>query len=246
MVDPPACPPGHVVAPPDFVGVGAQKAGTSWWYVMLMQHPGVSARASYYKELHYFARFWDGSFGDEHVERYHAFFPRPAGSLAGEWTPAYLAQFWVPPLIARAAPQAKVLVLLRDPVERYRSGLQHFARRQTRLDNTHASEAFSRGLYAQQLRVLRAHVPDERLLVLQYERCVRDTRAQLDRTYAFLGLEPGFRPAALERSVNSARGPSMPLSDATRATLVAGYRDEVDALSEVWPEFDRSLWPNFR
>jgi hypothetical protein len=246
VIDPPPCPPGHVVAPPDFVGVGAQKAGTSWWYVMLLQHPDVHVPEANHKELHYFARFWDGSFRDEHVSRYHRFFPRPTGKLSGEWTPAYLAQFWVPPLLARAAPDAKVLVMLRDPVERYRSALQHVATRGGHVDNTHAVEAFARGLYGQQLSLLRASIPDDRLLALQYEQCVRDPQGQLDRTYEFVGLAPGFRPPALNRTINSARGRSQPLATETRAALVEGYRDDVEALTEAWPELDRSLWPNFR
>ena len=52
-------------------------------------------------------------------------FPRPSGSLTGEWTPDYIQCSWVPALLAQAAPGTRLLVLLRDPVERFRSGLAH-------------------------------------------------------------------------------------------------------------------------
>ena len=56
---------------------------------------------------------------------YHALFARPAGRIAGEWTPDYL---WQPSSIdgvAAAAPHAKILFLVRDPVDRFVSGLAH-------------------------------------------------------------------------------------------------------------------------
>ena len=59
------------------------------------------------------------------IERYQRYFPVPEGAVAGEWTPGYLIDFWTPELIARAAPEARILVLLRDPIDRFRSGLTH-------------------------------------------------------------------------------------------------------------------------
>ena len=43
---PPALLPGESVGPPDFVGVGFQKAGTSWWYELVVDHPVYSVRAT--------------------------------------------------------------------------------------------------------------------------------------------------------------------------------------------------------
>ena len=57
------------------------------------------------------------------ARRYHAFFPRPVGGKAGEWTPRYMVDFWTPALLREAAPSAKILVMLRDPFERFCSGV---------------------------------------------------------------------------------------------------------------------------
>ena len=69
-----------------------------------------------------------------------------------------------------------------------------------------AGDALTRSLYAPQLERIFEHYPREQVLVLQYERCVADTAAQLRRTYAFIGADPhGHQPtAALVRR----RGPS--------------------------------------
>ena len=245
VLEPPTCPSGQATGPPDFVGVGAQKAGTSWWFVLLRQHPDVHVTEGNHKELHYFARFWDGSFNATHVARYHQFFPRPPGKLAGEWTPNYMAQFWTPPLLQRAAPAAKVLVMLRDPVERYRSALSHYTSRGRRVDQNLAAEAFARGLYADQLAGLQRHLHPDRLLVLQYERCVRDAESQLDRTYAFLGLRTGVRPDALQRPVNASRGVRTDLPEPVRRELRDAYAADVARLQALWPELDVSLWRHF-
>ncbi|MBA3795881.1 MAG: hypothetical protein H0X20_01485, partial [Chloroflexi bacterium] len=50
-------PPGFVIGPPDFVGVGAQKAGTTWWFRLIEAHPGVYQSPDQRPELHFFDRF---------------------------------------------------------------------------------------------------------------------------------------------------------------------------------------------
>ena len=117
--------PGEMVGAPDFVGIGVQKAGTTWWHGLIAAHPQVSARPDFHKERHFFDRFAVRAFGPADVSGYHGWFPRQPGTLAGEWTPDYVHMPWVPALLAQAAPKARLLVLLRDPVERLRSGLSH-------------------------------------------------------------------------------------------------------------------------
>src|SRR4051794_28721229 len=53
--DPPSCPEGWSVGPPDFVGVGAQRCGTSWWHRLIVAHPDVCFnRELHTKEVHFF------------------------------------------------------------------------------------------------------------------------------------------------------------------------------------------------
>lgn len=242
---PPACPPEWATGPPDFVGVGAQKAGTTWWYELLTRHPGVFNHPGAHKERHFFMRFFDTGFGPADVAEYHRWFPRPAGQLTGEWTPDYMLHFWIPRLLQEAAPRAKVLVLLRDPVERIVSGLTHVAERQAVPDARAATEAYLRGMYHAQLELLTRHVDPERVLVQQFERCRQDVAGELGRTLAFLGLPP-LGELADATPVNLTRATKVALPAGARADLVGLYRPDVEKLVAAYPQVDVALWPNFR
>jgi Sulfotransferase family len=244
LPQPPAPAVGQVTGPPDFVGVGVQKAGTSWWFDLVIAHPGVAE--PFRKELHYFDGFYGAPFGPAEVDTYHRFFPRAAARLVGEWTPRYLHDVWSVPLLAQAAPDARVLVLLRDPVERYRSGLAHDLARHAPDNPLVASTHVERGDYAAQLGHLFGHVPPDRVLVLQYERCLVDTAGQLARTYRFLGLDGSFVPGDLDRQVNVTATAKPVLPAHQYEALVSRYSAELDELCHLVPDLDPSLWPNVR
>ncbi|MBM3660235.1 MAG: sulfotransferase [Actinobacteria bacterium] len=239
---PPRCPDGWTVAPPDFIGLGAQRSGTTWLYSLIAAHPDVQGEAT--KELHYFHRYWGKPFTDADAQTYARYFPRPAGKIAGEWSPGYLSHFWVPPLVARAAPDAKLLVSLRDPVERYRSGVVLQAETK-RIGAAGASTAFRLGCYGMQLEHLLSYVDRDRLHLVQFEDCTRDAGTQLARIYEFLGLDPTFRPAGIDRPVNAARAAKDDLSAETRAALVDAYTPDVRHLLTLDLGIDVSRWPNF-
>jgi hypothetical protein len=152
---------------------------------------------------------------------------------------------WTPRLLRRAAPEARLLVLLRDPVERFRSG-RTLAENRFTVGSTAraaANAAFNRGLYADQLLRLWEAFPREQVLVLQYERCVADPIAELMRTYRFIGLSAdvpeGLDPFA---RINEAPGPRVSLSDWQAEQLVRRYAPENERLAELVPDLDLSLW----
>lgn len=245
-----AVPAGWEVQPPDFVGVGTARSGTTWWDELIHAHPDVYRAPGAPKEVHFFDRFWDGSWTEAEIPRYHASFTRPPGGLAGEWTPGYMVDFWVPPLLRRAAPEARLLVLLRDPIERFRSGLTLTENRLTLswTPRAAANGGFGRGCYADQLERLWTVFPRQQVLLLQYERCVADPTGELRRTFEFLGLDPA--PAgtltASERRVNATRVSKAPLTEAQRAGLARAFAPEVERLAGLAPELDLSLWGSHR
>jgi hypothetical protein len=111
---------------PDFVVIGAQKCGTTTLYHHLTQHPYVERAAT--KELHFF----DNHF-DKGVEWYRRCFPPPKWkdgqkTVTGEATPKYLFRPDIPEKAAEIIPQAKLIVLLRNPVDRTYSQFHHGAR----------------------------------------------------------------------------------------------------------------------
>jgi hypothetical protein len=240
---PPALEPGEVAGPPEFVGIGVQKAGTTWWHDLIVAHPQVSARPGLHKERHYFDRFASKSFCPSDAAGYHGWFPRRLGTVAGEWTPDYVHLAWVPALLAQSAPETRLLVLLRDPVERLRSGLSHHRTQRGRLTAEAWADAVDRGFYDRQLAGWATWFSPDRFLVLQYERCVADPAGELARTYRFLGLDP-FVPDGLSRRVSATRD-LVPLPEDVRRRLVDLYRGDVTALAENQPKLELERWPNF-
>jgi Sulfotransferase domain len=241
---PPPPPPGERTGPPDFVGIGVQKAGTTWWYGLITAHPSVSSRQGFHKERHFLDRYGANPFRAADVERYHGWFPRPAGTITGEWTPDYFSYPWAPRLLRRAAPDVRLLLLLRDPVDRFRSGLTHLGTMGAPRDATAVTDAIQRGFYDRLLRGWLEAFDRDQMLVLQYERCVADRDTELARTFLHLGLEPRTPPPEARGSSGRPR-PTDDLDEEVRARLVDLYATDVAALAARLPELDLRLWPNF-
>jgi hypothetical protein len=214
---------------------------------LIASHPEV-APPLVTKELDYFDRFYIGGFTSSDAMGYHDYFPRDGNRQAGEWSPSYMSAPWIPRLLAAAAPDARLLVLLRDPVERYLSGLQHDTRvaqeQGARLSELAPFEAFARGLYHDQLNRLLAHFGRHQLLVLQYERCASEPLAQLRRTFSFLGLQDtGFTPDVTAHPHRQLTKPQ--LDSETLSAYIEAYSNDVLALRRAFPEIDLRLWPHF-
>jgi hypothetical protein len=256
-IEPPLCPDGWRTGPPDFVGVGVQRAGTSWWFRGGIEpHEDYQPPGELPKELHFFDRYWDGKVPDDLAERYARLFPRPEGKFTGEWTPRYMADFWTMPLLRRAAPEARILVMLRDPLDRYRSAIareQALAREEQedgRVVLPVVADAAWRGFYGAQLERVFAHFPREQVLVLQYERCRAEPMPELRRTHEFLGVPPLAEvPERLLRERGEGRSkrrhevPDLP--PAVRDGLAELWSEDVARLAELCPDLDLSLWPAF-
>jgi len=112
---------------PDFVLIGAPKAGTTSFYDLLTQHPLVERAAV--KELHFF----NDLFG-EGVEWYRRCFPTPRWkdgrrTITGEASPIYLTRPHAAKRMSQTIPQARFIALLRNPVDRAYSHYQMLVRR---------------------------------------------------------------------------------------------------------------------
>lgn len=112
---------------PDFVIIGAQKCGTTMLYKTLRRHPNVRPAST--KEVHYF----DLNF-DKGIDWYRAHFPQPAPGegeefITGEASPYYLFHPHAAARLARTIPRAKLILLLKNPVDRAYSHYQHRVRK---------------------------------------------------------------------------------------------------------------------
>lgn len=263
LLAPPEIPLGWELGPPDYVGVGTMKSGTTWWWSVLNSHPRVAnanvkgAMKEYYessefavlekiyasKEVHFFAHY--GRVEDPDPALYERYFPRPPGSITGEWTPRYMWDYWTPPMLRAVAPDAKLLVLLRDPLDRFVSGLAQPLSRGFELTIGMQNHQFSMGLYWQQLQNLLTYYDRDQVLILQYERCVAEPAREAKRTFEFLGLDPHAWQPSTEtiRLVGATGHPKPILNKATREAIRHAYQHDLGRLLLDFPEVDGSCWP---
>jgi Sulfotransferase domain len=207
------------VALPDFFIAGVPKAGTTALHAALARHPALYMSAV--KEPKFFLTDGpppdQGGPGDvktyrEHVwrrEDYEALFePAGAGQLRGESTPFYLHNREAQRRIRDQVPHAKLIVVLRDPVERAHSNWTHLwsagldpiddvvracAEEERRIAAGWAEfwQYTGLGRYGEQLRDLYTVFPREQVLVFRYRALVEDPVKALDEVCAFLGVPAG-------------------------------------------------------
>jgi Sulfotransferase family len=254
------------MSPPDFVGVGALGSGNGWWLSLLLAHPEIEPPAGKRRALHFFDRFCSREMTDADVAAYHARFPRRPGAISGEWTGRYMFDGWTPPLLKRATPEAKLLVMLSDPIERYRAVFTQRAASVDEDPRLFMTDVVDRRSFGAQLARLHRFYDPGQILVLQFERCRRDPRGQYRRTLEFLGVhDTAFAPKRLGGSSASRllarvlprrvgeRISGRPLVERTpaplwpdlEAALHTALDPDVAALQRLVPELDMSLWPNF-
>lgn len=244
---PPELAPGVEALGPTFVGIGASKSGTTWWYELLASHPRWCRRPHglHAKELLYFDQFLARPFGPQDAARYRDHFRRPSDELLGEWTPVYWDSPWIAPLLAESVGDTPLLVMVRDPVERAVSDLRlQMTRYGHDFHTLDILEAARRSSYHQLLRPWLAIFPRRHVHLLQYERCVADPTGELARTWASLGVEDPCPPdrGALDRE-HVFHPATILVPDVVRDRLRSMLRSDASALAAEWPEaIDPGLW----
>ena len=229
---------------PDFLVIGAQKAGTTALYAYLRWHPGITGPS--WKEVSFFDRhWWRGE------PWYRGQFPlRSSGRLVGEASPSYLFHPLAPERAFAVVPDARLVALIRDPVDRAYSQYQHevaLGRERLSFEDALAAEedrtkgeverlladprAFSRpwwdhtyvarGLYAEQLERWLAVFPREQLLVVTTDELGERPAETYASIVAFLGAPPhrlDDYPRVFDRDY-------APMRPETRSALVARFAE---------------------
>ncbi len=200
---------------PNFLGIGAQRSGTSWLYFLLKSHPEIFV-PPHVKEVHFFDRHYDRG-----LHWYESFFSsegvKGSHKARGEISPNYLFDEAVPARVREHLPHAKFIVLLRNPVNRAYSTFRnvHFKGLTKTESFAHfvqdTPSVFMRGMYAAQIRRWLDHFPRDRFLVLIFEEIFRDPVEATQSIASFLGVAPqGFDKEALEQKVNPSNAPKVP------------------------------------
>lgn len=196
--------------------IGVQKAGTTTLDDWLAQHPQIFCYESL-KDVHLFARYANREEIDKRLQQETAGYTNQPIVLQSA-----VNYFFYPQLlqsIAQYAPQAKLIVILRNPIDRAVSSYSYFKKmlRETRpmeeamiyppkeaTDFNKDNNDFTyieHGLYAKQVKSCLQYFTKEQLLVLDYNDLVKNPARLLKNMFTFLGVDADFMPDLTPKNV---------------------------------------------
>ena len=259
------------MALPDFLVAGAPKAGSTAIHHALVRHPELYLSDP--KEPKYFMtgetrppRREHRGPGDAHSRlewhydrrRYEALFDAaPPGTLRGESTPFYLWDAAAHRRIAAAVPDVRIVVVIRDPVDRAYSNWTHLRSNglepepdfltACRLERERIADGWAPfwrylelGRYGEQLAKLYQHVPPTQVHVIRYRELIDDPVRALDSVCEFLGVATGLIDT-IPGSNMSAWADAGPLNTGLRAAVRSGAWLGSFAAPQYWRGMERHL-----
>ena len=245
-----------VGALPDFVIIGAQKAGTTALRFNLNKHPGLYLASDPDRENSSEVHFFNTDKGwDRGIDWYKSLFPRKK-LIQGEKTPNYINSPIAHERMHQVIPDAKLILMLRNPVNRAYSQWNHFNQVEAPLDRGWRITSFEsalaeawrgqhkifkslvdQGLYIQMIEHLLQYFPREQLFIGIAERFKSDPQNELNRVFDFLGVE---RKQIEHKKVHE-RQYETSMEPATRTLLESLFAPYNDALFDFLG-FDIPEW----
>lgn len=226
-----------------FFIAGVQKGGTYSLYRLLEHHPEIGLSKS--KEAHFFDDEVSVNWSNPCYDRFHRVFPKYDRPIFGEATPIYI--YWPKSLerIRAYNSNAKLILLLRDPIERAFSAWCHQRRKgreslsfseairegRSRISdpqgfgNRHFSYV-ERGFYDRQIHHALSLFPAASLLLLDSRRLSREPQALVRDVARFLGIS---EPMSEIRTVHANKRAALDAADIVTA-------DDVKLLSDIYAE----------
>jgi len=208
----------HKIDRLDFVLAGAQKSGTTALHYFLSRHSDITMGDQ--QEIHFFdndAMFVSGA----DYEQLHKHYPLlSASTIAGDCTPSYMYYEPAAERIWKYNPKIKLLILLRNPVERAFAhwNMQRFRGRepldffdavreeQTRIGGAPPIDArrfayVDRGFYGRQLKRVFKFFPLDQVKVVKFEQFRNNQRETLAEIFSFLGCKPPRSMRSKDRNI---------------------------------------------
>jgi len=236
--------------PPEFLIIGVPKGGTSSLLHWLSSHPQLWCHPR--KELHFFNSAWEQ--GEAWYRAQFPLFDASRGVRRGEATPNYFLDPLVPERVAAAAPEARLILLLRDPLQRAISWIEHLRRHEglqgctealllAELEQLEQNPAILAGLAPpapgpQALLGSCYHWPlkrwqqtcGDRLLVLRSEALFEQPEISLVACTSFLGVATDWqRPALQPQNVNPRPQPALsPTAERRLRAFLAAWCQGLD------------------
>lgn len=204
---------------PDAIVIGTYKCATTYLYEMVRDHPEIQVPD--FKEVHFFsAVHGDGLWERQDWEWYHGLFgKKPGQRVSMEFSPGYMIEPAVADRIAAHAPRARLVSVIRDPVERVRShyhylnngkfpldfDLDALVDRLDAVDVPGRRHILGHGLYARNVAPFVQCFGRERLHFVVQEALKVDPVGELAALFRFLGVDDAWQPGRPGAGVNTAQ-----------------------------------------
>ena len=221
----------------DFIGIGAQKAGTSWLYENLNRHGNI--RFPMGKEIH----FWDHHY-EKGLRWYLSLFENIPGKMNGEITPAYaiIQQNRIRECF-NLNPHLKIIYLIRNPIERaWSSALMALNRAEMKIneasdqwfiDHFKSSGSLERGDYEKCIKNWCSVFPSKQLFIVRYELIYQNPNEMLKTVCKHIGVDGNFfnsvNKCLLRNYVR--KGPGYQIRQSLIDVLVELYKPKIESLS---------------
>lgn len=198
--------PKNKVVYPNFLYIGAEKAGSSWIYEILREHPQVFVPVA--KDIQFFDKNYDKG-----IDWYLSLFKPGAGQRAiGEVSHDYFLAEESAALIQKHLPEVRLICCLREPIERTMSSFLFYKTTVLDKETTFAEFALDDKIlklsdYYYNLRPFYQRFPRENILVLYFDDLKQDPRVFAQRIYKFLQVDSDFQPKILYQKVLPASEP---------------------------------------
>lgn len=182
---------------PDFICVGPGKTGTNTLFQCLLEHPSISL-PEHVKGIRFFDKFYDRG-----IDWYAKFFDNcPDSSIKGEISETYFYNEKVPERIHKHLPDVKIIIVLRNPVERtFKAYLQlcKLGLMSGSFDDAlkNHNNLISDNFYYTHLERFLRYFPRENMLIMLFDDLRDDQELFIKKIYNFLGVDNEFKPESL-------------------------------------------------
>jgi len=197
----------------DFIGIGVERAGTTWIFECLKEHPQICC--SKYKEIKFFSKKTQFSNKNDKYQKgldfYQSYFSHcKEDQIKGEFSPHYFFEKESALRIKKHFPEVKLILCLRNPIDRAYS-FYWFEKTRGKIPYDSFEEAISKefayfiteGFYSKPLKNYFSLFPKENILILIYEEIAKDPIKFIQNIYEFLGVDKKFIPRKANQVINT-------------------------------------------
>jgi hypothetical protein len=193
----------------DFIGIGFTKAGSTWVYKLLEEHPDLQVSKT--KETNFFVD-QDLKNHPDRLRYLEEFFEGDRGRARGEFSPMYVNKDKALENIKMFYPDIKLLVILRNPADKRISEVMYNHRLKTDMEKLDIDrmirERFEgappRFIYLDRLRKWMDNFPPKNFYIMVLEEMASAPQKGAAELYRFLGVNDSYQPQAAKKKVNAA------------------------------------------